>query len=77
VLLLHADSSYQEVGLNLAAATMRCGEKARLWVPPEYGYGERGSFSFPTVPPNADLVWVSLLWLQVVTVQPNKQMLKR
>jgi FKBP-type peptidyl-prolyl cis-trans isomerase len=35
---------------------MRRGEKARIWAGPKYGYGEKGSFSFPTVPPNADLV---------------------
>lgn len=51
-----ADSSYQEVGLNLAVAGMRRGEKARIWAGSKYGYGEKGSFSFPTVPPNADLV---------------------
>lgn len=51
------DSSYQEVGLNLAVAGMRRGEKARIWAGPKYGYGEKGSFSFPTVPPNADLVY--------------------
>lgn len=36
---------------------MRVGEVARVFVHPKYGYGEKGSFSFPTVPPNADLVY--------------------
>jgi tetratricopeptide (TPR) repeat protein len=36
---------------------MRPGETCRLWVEPRYGYGDRGSFSFPTVPPNAHLVY--------------------
>ena len=51
------DATYREVGLNLAAATMRRGERCRLWAPPAYGYGDRGSFSFPTVPPGAHLVY--------------------
>lgn len=34
---------------------MRKGELCRLRVLPQYGYGEKGSFSFPTVPPNAEL----------------------
>ena len=54
-----ADSAYRELGLHLAAAGMRCGERCRLWAGPQYGYGQQGSFSFPTVPPNADLVCVS------------------
>lgn len=44
-----------QAGLSLALATMRVGEVARLEVAPEYGYGEEGSFSFPTVPPLARL----------------------
>lgn len=33
------------------------GEKARLWVDPARGYGARGSFSFPAVPPDAHLIY--------------------
>jgi FKBP-type peptidyl-prolyl cis-trans isomerase len=51
-----ADTAFQEAGLHLVVATMRCGEKCRIWAAPKYGYGERGNFSFPTVPPNADLM---------------------
>jgi len=51
-----AESAFRELGLNKAVATMRRGELARLWAGPQYGYGEKGSFSFPTVPPSADLV---------------------
>lgn len=51
-----ADAATQETGLSLAVERMRCGGRARLWAAPEYGYGARGSFSFPTVPPNAHLV---------------------
>lgn len=53
---LRADTAYQESGLHLVVATMRCGETCRVWAAPKYGYGEKGSFSFPTVPPNADLM---------------------
>ncbi|EIE25611.1 hypothetical protein COCSUDRAFT_83618 [Coccomyxa subellipsoidea C-169] len=45
----------REVGLNLGVASMRKGERCLLRVQPQYGYGERGSFSFPNVPPNAEL----------------------
>ena len=51
------DTSFRDVGINLAVGTMRVGEVARVFVHPKYGYGEKGSFSFPTVPPNADLVY--------------------
>ncbi len=49
------DSLLREVGLHLAVATMRRGERCRLQVAPQYAFGERGSFSFPSVPPNADV----------------------
>lgn len=51
-----SDTAYREVGLSLAAAAMRRGELARVWAGPRYGYGQQGSFSFPTVPPDARLV---------------------
>ena len=51
-----ADTAYRELGLHLGVASMRCGERCRLWAGPQYGYGQQGSFSFPTVPPNANLV---------------------
>ena len=41
-----ADASLREVGLNLAVATMRKGERCHLRVRPEYGYGDRGDW-FP------------------------------
>ena len=37
-----ADASLREIGLNLAVATMRKGERCHLKVQPEYGYGDRG-----------------------------------
>ena len=36
------DASLREVGLNLAVATMRKGERCHLRVRPEYGFGDRG-----------------------------------
>lgn len=36
---------------------MRVGERAHVWVNPEYGWGTRGNFSFPTIPPNAALTY--------------------
>lgn len=54
----YADSSAQETGLSLAVARMSRGERARVWVQDaKYGYGDRGSFSFPHVPPRAQLVY--------------------
>jgi FKBP-type peptidyl-prolyl cis-trans isomerase 2 len=48
-------------GLNLAVATMRVGETCNLRISPEYGYGSKGSFSFPSVPPNASLEYTVTL----------------
>lgn len=45
------------VGLGIGAASMRSGERALLRVGSELGYGEEGSFSFPNVPPSADLLY--------------------
>uniref|UniRef100_A0A7N0TQJ4 peptidylprolyl isomerase n=1 Tax=Kalanchoe fedtschenkoi TaxID=63787 RepID=A0A7N0TQJ4_KALFE len=36
---------------------MKSGERALLHVGWELGYGEKGSFSFPNVPPKADIVY--------------------
>ena len=43
----------------MAVLAMARGEKARIWIedPKKFGYGERGSFSFPAVPPLAKLVY--------------------
>ncbi|GIL72185.1 hypothetical protein Vretimale_335 [Volvox reticuliferus] len=47
-----------ETGLCLAAATMSKGERALVFIQdPAYGYGALGSFSFPCVPPNSQLVY--------------------
>lgn len=44
-------------GLGIGVSNMRSGERALLHVGWELGYGKEGSFSFPNVPPMADLVY--------------------
>lgn len=44
-------------GLGIGVASMKAGERALLRVSWELGYGQEGSFSFPNVPPMADLVY--------------------
>jgi len=48
-----------EVGTGLSAALMhmRRGEVARVRCSAQYGYGSKGNFSFPSVPPNAALIY--------------------
>jgi hypothetical protein len=37
---------------------MRAGERAAVYITdPAYGYGDKGSFSFPSVPPSCQLVY--------------------
>jgi FKBP-type peptidyl-prolyl cis-trans isomerase len=65
--LASAVSTLNQVGLNLGVAAMRKGEAARLRVAPEYGFGAKGSFSFPSVPPDAELFYdVELLEFEPV-----------
>ena len=45
------------IGLGIGVASMKSGERALFHVGWELGYGEEGSFSFPNVPPAADLVY--------------------
>lgn len=51
------DSVMREQGLHAVVGTMKVGEICHVWVAPEYGYGEKGNFSFPSVPPNAHLTY--------------------
>lgn len=44
-------------GLAIGVSSMKSGERALLHVGWELGYGEEGNFSFPNVPPTADLVY--------------------
>ena len=63
-------------GLTVGVASMRRGERAVLYLSPEYGYGERGSFSFPSVPPNAALVYEITLvaWTAADEEKPREEM---
>ena len=44
-------------GLAIGVSSMKSGECALLHVGWELGYGKEGSFSFPNVPPMADLLY--------------------
>ncbi|XP_028777010.1 peptidyl-prolyl cis-trans isomerase FKBP42 [Neltuma alba] len=44
-------------GLAIGVASMKAGERALLRVGWELGYGKEGNFSFPNVPPMADLIY--------------------
>lgn len=58
LLLPPADSATRETGLFQAVATMRPGERSLVYIMDhKYGYGEKGSFSFPSVPPACQLVY--------------------
>nr|GEV99139.1 peptidyl-prolyl cis-trans isomerase FKBP42 [Tanacetum cinerariifolium] len=47
----------QMTGLAIGLTSMKAGERALLHVGWELGYGEEGSFSFPNVPPKADIIY--------------------
>lgn len=62
-----ADTSTRETGLFKAVATMRPGERAWVYITDhKYGYGDKGSFSFPSVPPACQLVYD----VNMVTCEP-------
>ncbi|XP_027113749.1 peptidyl-prolyl cis-trans isomerase FKBP42 isoform X1 [Coffea arabica] len=44
-------------GLAVGVASMKCGERSLLHVGWELGYGKEGNFSFPNVPPMADIIY--------------------
>jgi len=44
-------------GLAIGVASMRKGEECWLYLKPGYGYGAKGSFSFPHVPSRANLAY--------------------
>lgn len=44
-------------GLAIGISNMKAGEWALLHVGWELGYGKEGSFSFPNVPPMADILY--------------------
>lgn len=47
----------QMAGLAIGLSNMKSAERALLHVGWELGYGKEGSFSFPNVPPMADLLY--------------------
>ncbi|GLJ38061.1 hypothetical protein SUGI_0774740 [Cryptomeria japonica] len=52
-------------GLAIGVASMKAGERALFRVGWQLGYGEEGNFSFPNVPPKADLIYeVELIGFQ-------------
>lgn len=44
-------------GLSIGVSNMKSGERALLHVGWELGYGKEGNFSFPNVPPMADILY--------------------
>jgi len=44
-------------GLGIGVSHMKSGERALLHVGWELAYGKEGSFSFPNVPPMADIIY--------------------
>lgn len=44
-------------GLGIGVYSMKSGERALLHVHSELGYGKEGNFSFPNVPPMADILY--------------------
>ncbi|XP_044491876.1 peptidyl-prolyl cis-trans isomerase FKBP42-like isoform X1 [Mangifera indica] len=48
-------------GLAVGVSSMKTGEHALLHVGWELGYGKEGSFSFPNVPPMADIIYEVVL----------------
>lgn len=47
----------QMAGMAIGVSSMKSGERALLHVGWELGYGKEGNFSFPNVPPMADILY--------------------
>jgi hypothetical protein len=56
-------------GLGLGLTSMQAGERSLLHVDWRQGYGKDGSFSFPTVPPQSDLIYE----LELLAFEPAKE----
>lgn len=58
ILLLFFNAEKKELtGLAIGISSMKSGERALLYVGWELGYGKEGNFSFPNVPPMADILY--------------------
>ncbi|CAN7012979.1 unnamed protein product [Brassica rapa subsp. trilocularis] len=58
VVMLSVKQKKKEMtGLAMGVASMKSGERALLHIGWELGYGKDGNFSFPNVPPMADLLY--------------------
>jgi len=57
IYLLTATEKKEMAGLAIGLSSMKSGERALLHVGWELGYGEEGNFSFPNVPPKADIIY--------------------
>lgn len=55
--LLFTTEKTELTGLAIGISSMKSGERALLHVGWELGYGKEGNFSFPNVPPMADIVY--------------------
>lgn len=70
-----ADCVQKEKGLNLAMLQMSVGESCQVAVCPEYAYGEKGNFSFPSVKPNAHIEYeIELLGITPPQEKERKNM---
>lgn len=47
----------QLTGLGIGVSSMKSGERALVKVGWELAYGKQGNFSFPNVPPMADIIY--------------------
>lgn len=52
-----ATEKKEMTGLAIGVSSMKSSERALLHVGLELGYGKEGSFSFPNVPPMADIFY--------------------
>lgn len=55
--LLFTTEKKEMTGLAIGVASMTSGERALLHVGWELAYGKEGNFSFPNVPPTADILY--------------------
>jgi FKBP-type peptidyl-prolyl cis-trans isomerase len=60
------DAIMKNKGLYEVVGTMRRGEICHAWIDASKGYGAEGNFSFPSVPPNAELVYA----IELVDFEP-------